>query len=236
MNEEFDTINEYRPYALNGWFSGFCPSNGIADRLNNQARSVWAQKSEWDRKYNALKNGKQAAEWESLKKEVRRLEQEIKIEQQKLTQENGIADALGLGAWCNGAVSRRRKAQESLNNAQKSLGHIKGAFQTLERQQAQGIKEANKVIAENQKKIAVIKKQIVTVKKKIADYKAERDNKAKKVVNPTPVAVHNAKTKSVVGKLKENAPLIIGGLAVLSAVVYMNKNKGTTATAKAVTM
>lgn len=236
MNEEFDTINTHRPYGLNGWFDGFCPSNGIADRLNRQAKGVWGQKSEWDKKYKALKNGKQAAEWESLKQEVRRLEDEIKTEQQQLAQETGIADALGLGAWCNGAVSKRKKAEESLRSAEKSLGHIKGAFQTLEKQQTEGIKEANEVIAENQQKIAVIKKEIAVVKQKIANYKAERDNKAKMVANATPVAVQNAKTKSIVGTLKENAPLIIGGLAVATVFLMARNGRGTGVKAKAVTM
>lgn len=67
MNEEFDTLNKH-PVALHGWFDSWCPSNGIADRLNNQAKGVWAQKDEWDAKMNNLKNGRQAAEWESLKK------------------------------------------------------------------------------------------------------------------------------------------------------------------------
>ncbi|CAA0177273.1 conserved hypothetical protein [Tenacibaculum maritimum] len=230
MNEEFDTINIYPAYGLHGWFDGFCPSNGIADRLNNQAKGVWAQKAEWDKKYEVLKNGKQAAEWESLKKEVRRLEEEIKAEQQKLAQEEGIADALGLGAWCNGAVSRRKKAEESLRNAEKSLGHIKGAFQTLERQQTEGIKGASTVIAENEKKLLAIKKSITVVKQKIARYKAERDHKAQQAAaNATAAQASKARKNDLVGKLKENAPLIIGGIALLTAVVYVKKSQSKTA-------
>lgn len=229
MNEEFDTINSYSAYALGGWFDGFCPSNGIADNLNRQAQGVWAQKKEWDKKYNALKNGKQAIEWEVLKKEVRRLENEIKSEQIKLNQEKGISEALGLGAWCNGAVSKRKKAEASLRSAEKSLGEIKGAFQTLERQQTQGIREANKVIAENQQKVTAIKKEIIRIRKKIEVYKAKRDNKPKPVPTNNPTTVHNAKTTSMYGKLKENTPLIIGSLAIISAVVYWKsqQKKGT---------
>lgn len=225
MNEEFDTINSYPAYALRGWFDGFCPSNGIANDLNRKAQGVWAQKKEWDSKYNALKNGKQAIEWEALKKEVRRLEEEIKAEQIKLNQEKGISEALGLGAWCNGAVSKRKKAEESLRNAEKSLGQIKGAFQTLERQQTQGIREASNVIAENEKKINLIKQEIVNTRKKIKEYKAKRDNAPKPVPTNNAVAVHNAKTQSIYGKLKENAPLIIGGLAVVSAIVYVKSQQ-----------
>ncbi len=224
MNEEFDTINTSVTTGLNGWFDGFCPSNGIADRLNNQAKGVWAQKSEWDKKMQSLKNGKQAAEWESLKREVRRLEQEIKNEQIKLNQEKGIADALGLGAWCNGAVSKRKKAEESLRNAEKSLGQVKGAFQTLENQQRQGIKTANSVLASNRTKLEAIKGQIVVLREKIARYKAERDNKVVTTPNQHPIKTQNARTKSIVGKLKENAIPIVGGLALVSAVVYVHRS------------
>ncbi|WP_299833759.1 hypothetical protein [uncultured Tenacibaculum sp.] len=224
MNEEFDTINK-SPTSLNGWFDGFCPSNGIADRLNNQAKGVWAQKSEWDKKMISLKNGKQAAEWESLKKEVKRLEEEIKNEQIKLNQEKGISDALGLGAWCNGAVSKRKKAEESLRNAEKSLGQVKGAFLTLENQQRQGIKTANEVIASNRTKLEAIKGQIVVLREKIAKYKAERDNKVIATHNNNPISEQNAKTKSIVGKLKENAFPIAGGLAFIGALIYVKTSK-----------
>ncbi len=223
MNEEFDTLNKH-PIALHGWFDGFCPSNGIADRLNNQAKGVWAQKAEWDTKMENLKNGKQAAEWESLKKEVRRLEQELKSEQIKLNQEQGIADALGLGAWCNGAVSKRKKAEESLRSAEKSLGEIKGAFETLERQQTEGIKQASQVIVENKTKVEAIKRQIVVLREKIARYKAERDHKIKIEQNASLVEKQNAKTQSFVGKLKENALPILGGIALVSAFVYVQRS------------
>ena len=225
MNEEFDTINKSPTRGLNGWFDGFCPSNGIADRLNNQAKGVWAEKAEWDRKMEALKNGKQAAEWESLKKEVRRLEEEIKSEQIKLNQEQGIADALGLGAWCNGAVSKRKKAEESLRSAEKSLGEIKGAFETLEEQQRGGITTANQVIASNRTKLEAIKGQIVVLREKIARYKAERDNKVVATSTDNPISLQNAKTKSIIGKLKENALPIAGGLALVGALVYVQMSK-----------
>ena len=224
MNEEFDTMNSYS-LGLNGWFDGFCPSNGIADRLNNQAKGVWAQKTEWEKKMELLKNGKQAAQWESLKKEVRRLEQEIKAEQIKLNQEKGIADALGLGAWCNGAVSKRKKAEESLRSAEKSLGEIKGAFQTLENGQRQGIKKANEVITQNRKKLEGIKKELLVLREKIAKYKAERDHKVVVSENTNPTLVNNAKTQSIVGKLKENALPILGGIALVSAIVYAQKSR-----------
>lgn len=233
MNEEFDTINNAPAYALRGWFSGFCPSNGIADKLNRQAESAWAQKREWDNKYNQLKNGRQAIEWEALKNEVRRLDRELKAEQKKLNQEKDISQALGLGAWCNGAVSKREKAEESLRHAEKAVGEIKGAFQMLERQQSEGIRNANQVIAENKKKINTIKKEIILVHRKIEDYKAKRDNIPKNVPVNNPIAVHNAKTQSIYGKLKENAPIIIGGIAIVSAIVYVT-NKQKKGTSKAV--
>lgn len=224
MNEEFDTINRSFTSGLNGWFDGFCPSNGIADRLNNQAKGVWAEKAEWDKKMQGLRNGRQAAEWESLKKEVRRLEEEIKNEQIKLNQEKGIADALGLGAWCNGAVSKRKKAEESLRSAEKSLGEVKGAFQTLENQQRQGIRTANEVIANNRTKLEAIKSQIVVLREKITRYKAERDNRVITTPNQNSISVQNSKNKSIIGKLKENALPIAGGLALIGAFVYVQKS------------
>lgn len=228
MNQEFDTINPHQSYGLNGWFSGFCSSNGIADRLNSQARGVWGQKATWDKNYNALKNGKQAAQWESLKKEVRRLEAEIKSERLKLVQEKEIATNLGLGLFCKSAISKRKKAEESLQSASTALGHIKGAFQTLENQQRQGITQANGVITTNKKNLQAIKDEIVMVKKKIAVYKAQRDNKAKEQAQS--VAEKNkAGKQDVVGKLKENSTLIIGGIALVTALIYLNKKRKPTA-------
>lgn len=59
-----------------------------------------------------------------------------------------------------------KKAEESLRSAEKSLGEIKGAFETLEHQQTQGIKHASQVIAENKTKIEGIKKTDCDVKRK----------------------------------------------------------------------
>ncbi|MEY8860174.1 hypothetical protein, partial [Tenacibaculum singaporense] len=121
-------------------------------------------------------------------------------------------------------------------NAEKSLGHIKGAFQTLERQQTQGIKEANAVIKANQQKLNAIKQSIVQVKQKIAKYKAERDHEKAQAANATPAEVSNANKKRIAGIAKENAPLILGGIALLGAVVYLNKKSPTHKTVKSVSV
>ncbi|MFL0063726.1 hypothetical protein [Tenacibaculum maritimum] len=219
---------------LNGWFSGFCPSNGIADSLNRKSHGVWSQAAETKKKLEALKNGAQAAEWESLKKRVRTLNDELKNLNIDLEREKSIAaaigvDTTGLGAWCNGAVSRRKKAEASLRAAEKALGEVKGAMDTLEQQQTQGIKEASVVIEQNQQKITAVKKAISSVQSKIEVYKAERDNKQKEIAN---TASKTAAGKSdFIGKLKENAPLIIAGTAVAATVIYVvtKKKKKTSA-------
>ena len=235
MKEEFDSIGDFG-YGLAGWFDGFCPSNGIADRLKNQAKGVWGQKQEWDVKMRGLENGKQAAQWESLKAEVRRLETTLKAEQQKLTQEKGIADALGLGAWCNDAVSKRKKAQESLRDAEASLGAVKGAFQTLERQQSQGIATASKVIATHKKQIEVLQQEVAAIKQKIAAYKAQRDHEQQAAAQgASNQEMQQAQKDSFMGQLKENAPLLLGGIALASVLFYVN-GKGASSKKKKVTV
>lgn len=227
MNIEFNTVNDVNRNALNGWFDGFCPSNGIADKNNKKVKSTLAEKGEWDKRYTALKNGQQASEWAELKKEVARTQQLIDEETQKLNQEKGIADALGLGAWCNGAVSRRKKSEAALSSAQKALGLIKGSYQTLERQQKEGITRASEVIESNKKTLEVLKQQLAAVKQKIAAYKAQRD--AEKIAKEkAAIEAANSKKISQAGFLnKENMPLVIGGVLLAGTALYFsNKKKG----------
>ncbi|MFL0077012.1 LPXTG cell wall anchor domain-containing protein [Tenacibaculum maritimum] len=216
--------------TLGGWFNGFCPSNGIARRLNAQSKGVWAQHDTYKKKLESLKNGREAAQWENLKKEVRKLDEELKELNRDLEKERAIASAIGvdmtgLGAWCNGAVSKRKKAEASLREAEKALGTVKGAMTTLKNQQTYGIKEASRVVLQNQQKIEAVKNEIKRVQDKIELYKAERENERKEVANNE--TDKNSATKSdIVGKLKENALPIIGGLALLTAgVLYMRKKK-----------
>lgn len=226
---EFNTdrgSTSYQDVALAGWFSGFCPSNGIADRLNKKAKSILAEKSEWDKKYTDLENGRQAIEWADLKKEVARLEKLIQDEKLKLQQEQGIADSLGLGAWCNGAVSRRKKAEAALSAAVKALGTIKGSYQTLERQQKEGIAKASEVIESSTKTLESLIQQVQSVKQKIAEYKAQRD--AEKIAKEAQIAAeaNNPKKINTAGFIsKENAPLVVGGLVLVGTVLYFSNKK-----------
>ncbi|MFL0083686.1 hypothetical protein V2647_06825 [Tenacibaculum maritimum] len=219
------------PNSLGGWFGGFCPSNGIADRLNKQSAGVRAQKLEYDKKLNALKNGEQAAEWENLKKQVKKLDDELKDLNRNLEKERAIASAIGatsgLGAWCNGAVSRRKKAEASLRDAEKALGIVKGALDILQKQQTQGIKEAGAVIKENQQKIEAVKQEIRKVQTSIEVYKAKRDNERKELAQNAE-AKKAAGKSDIMGKIKENAPLIIAGTVVVAAAaIYLKKGKKT---------
>lgn len=228
FNTGVDTSPNYQK-GMAGWFSGFCPSNGIADSKYKQTNSVHAEKLEWDKKYASLQNGNQAAEWADLKNEVARLEKLIQEEKTVLSQENSIADALGLGslsAWCNGAVSRRKRAEAALSQAQKELGIIKGSYQTLEKQQKEGIAKASEVIVANTKTLEGIKQQIKVVRQKIAEYKAQRD--AEKIAKQAQVAAeaNNPKKINTAGFLsKENAPLVVGGLVLVGTVLYFNNKK-----------
>lgn len=213
--------------GLNGWFSGFCPSNGIANAKNKQANSTIAEKKEWQNKYNSLRNGQQASEWGDLKNEVTRLEKLIQEEKITLQQEKDVADALGLGAWCNGAVSKRKRAEAALSAAQRALGIVKGSYQTLERQQKEGIKRASEVIVVNKKTLESIKQQVQVVKQKVADYKVKRDEEKLAKEAQAAADLNSEKKINTASFLsKENTPLIIGGIAIVGAVVYFtNKNK-----------
>ncbi len=231
---------ETRGSTLNGWFDGFCPSNGIADSLNKKAKGVWAQEAEVQNKLNALKNGAQAAEWENLKSVVRELDDQIKDLKNDLEKENAIAAAIGvdmtgLGAWCNGAVSKRKKAEESLREAEKALGEVQGVISTLEKQQTEGIKEVSVVITQNKQKIEALKNEIRKVQAQIEVFKAKRDNEQKELaINQDDQK--EASKEDLIGKLKENAPLLIAGTLVLGTAIYVTKSKKSkkTKTAKTV--
>jgi len=224
------TVKDPRAFhtSLNGWFDGLCPSNGIADKMNKKAKGVWAQQEEYKKKLNSLKNGAQAAEWENLKKQVRKLDDDLKNYQRDLEKELAIASAIGvdttgLGAWCNGAVSKRKKAEASLREAEKALGEVKGAMQTLERQQNDGIKEAGLVIQQNQQRIEAVKNKIRAVQTKIEVFKAKRDNAQQEITSGA--GKSNAKKSDLIGQVKENAPLIIGGLVAVGTGVYLYNNR-----------
>lgn len=225
MNIEFDT-GVTQQGSLNGWFSGFCPSNGIADKNNKKVKTVLAEKAEWDKKYTSLENGQQASEWGDLKNEVARTQQLIDEEKRNLQQEKSIADALGLGAFCNGAVSKRKKSEKALSDAEKSLGEIKGAFEVLERQQKEGISRASEVIETNNATLQALKSEVSAVKGKITAYKAQRD--AEKIAKEQQ-ALADAKDPKKISQAgflsKENAPLVIGGLLLAGTVIYFTNKK-----------
>ncbi|WP_299673275.1 hypothetical protein [uncultured Tenacibaculum sp.] len=218
------------PTTLNGWFDGFCPSNGIADDFTRKAKGVWAQEKNLQSQIEALKNGKQAAEWENLKNHVRKLDDELKELNRELEKEKAIAAGIGvdmtaLGAWCNGAVSRRKKAEASLREAEKALGIVKGALSTLMKQQGQGIVETAKVIQINKKKIEQVKGEIQKVQNAIEVFKAERDNERKELAK-NQTEKDKALKSDLMGKVKDNLPLIIAGTAVIAAgVVHYRRTK-----------
>lgn len=224
-------VPEENPAQLGGWFDGFCPSNGIADNLNRKAKSVWAKHVNAEKKLEELKRGPQANEWQAQKAILAKLEKEIKKEQLVLNQEKAIAEALGiqgLGAWCNGAVSRRRRAEVSLRNAEKALGEAKGAFEILERQQKEGLYNVGRSITKSKKTLNVLKSKIQDIKNKVARYKSERikERKQKELA-----AKQNVQNVSASSKLlsKKNLPFVIGGVAIATGIaVYAfgkTKNK-----------
>ncbi len=215
--------------TLNGWFDGFCPSKGIAENLNKKAAGVRAQTASYEKTLESVKNGKQAAQWEALKNQMRILDKEIKKLRQDLENEKTIAAGIGLdistlGAWCNGAVSARKKAEESLQAAEKELGKIKGIITTIQNQQRYGIVEAFKTIKENKKNISELKSKIENVKTKITEFKAARDNERKENAK-NEVDKKTATKSDILGKLKENALPIAGGLAVVTAGFLYMRNK-----------
>lgn len=233
---EFDSVGSHT--GLGGWFDGFCPSNGIADKAIKARKSVEAETAEWQKKYNLLKSGTQANEWADLKSEVARTEKEIQAEKQKLSQENAIADALGigLGAFCNGAVSRRKKAEAALRDAEKSLGVIKGSYQTLEKQQREGIAKASQVIEQNNATIESLRKQVEAVKVKIANYKAQRDAEKQALANENAAADSSVKINKASFLSKDNLPLVIGAALLTGGIIYAVKVKKGKKTVKKITV
>ncbi|SED21808.1 hypothetical protein SAMN04489761_4660 [Tenacibaculum sp. MAR_2009_124] len=205
---------------LSGWFDSWCPSNGVADGLENQARNARAEKGQWDKKIEALKKGNRAREWADAKKKIQELETQIEKLILELQKDEGIIDALGigLGAWCNGAVARRKRAETALRDAERALGQAKGAYNTLTRQQNEGIRMAGQNIVTLKQTIKDLQGKIAAAQQKITVYKTKRDNKA---------VTESQEDKNVAtkGKLMENMPLILGGLAVAGLAIYMVNNK-----------
>ncbi|MCG8838592.1 hypothetical protein G1K37_09515 [Tenacibaculum dicentrarchi] len=238
-NIQFDT-------GLNGGLAGACPSKDIARRLEAQTRDVLAQKDEAQRKYDALKNGKQASQWASLKIELSNQNKTIKAEQLKLKQEKEVADALGLGwfgtklfknvgkSLCKKLIKRRERAENSLKEAENHLGRITGSYNTLDRQQNEGIRRAGEFVLKNKATIAQLKKEIQAVKTKIANYKIERDNikRAEAQAQAQAQASVTAPKVNSAGILsKKNLPIIAGAL-FLGGVLYLSKNGKKTTTIK----
>lgn len=230
---EFDTGIVARNNGLNGMFDSFCPSNSIASKLNKKRQSVLAEKLEWDDKFKELENGQRASEWADLKGEVQRTQLLIDSERALLDQEKAISEALGLGAWCNGAVSKRKKAEASLSDAEKSLGEIKGAFEVLERQQKEGIERASEVIDSNNEVLRVLKLELSSIKAKIENHKAQRDAEKRAEDKQKMLEAQQVQKTGKIGFLKkENAPLIVGGVLLVGAVVYFSVKKNKKITKK----
>lgn len=219
--------------SLNGWFDGFCPSNGIADGLERQANNKRVEFNNTKKDLERLKNGKLQQDWENEKKQVRILEAKVLKLQRDLKQEIAISKALGLGAWCNGAVARRNRAQHNLNNIIADINRVRGEIKILKKQQTEGLNEARKTHAQKQKEIADLSAEINRVKKKIQDYKVKRDNLKKEAVEKE-LKNKEKELQQEQGKLsktrlarsiKENGFFLLGIGAVLGVVVYMGKSK-----------
>ncbi|MBE7646244.1 hypothetical protein F7644_09615 [Tenacibaculum finnmarkense genomovar ulcerans] len=228
-----------RNRGLNG-----CASKDIAKRLEGQTRDALARNREWKRKYDALKNGEQASEWDALKRTMTKLEGIIKRETETLKDEKTLANSLGLNGWlskigrglCKKSVRRRERAENSLKEAVAAFSRIEGAYNDKMKEQEHGIRMASEVIVDSNNTIANLQIQIQAVKTKIANYKIERDNikKAENVATKTAqtasnmVSINSAKKMNTAGfgavLSKENLPLIIGGALLISGVVYF-KNK-----------
>lgn len=219
--------------SLNGWFDGFCPSNGIAENLERAANNKLVEFNNTREDLESLKNGKLQQDWENEQKQVKLLEAKVLTLQKQLKQEKAISKALGLGAWCNGAVARRKRAEITLNTIIANTNKIKGEIETLKKQQTEGLNEARKTHAQRQKEIADLSAEINRVKKKIQDYKTQRDNLKKEAVakelQQKENELKNEKNKLSKTRLartvKENGFFLLGVGAVLGVVVYMGKSK-----------
>ncbi|WP_233860882.1 hypothetical protein [Tenacibaculum piscium] len=229
---EFDTGGS--DTGLKGYT--LCSSKKIAEGIESQTRDVLAQKDEWNRKYSALENGKQASEWAGLKIELANLEKTIKAETLKLKQEQSIADSLGLAGACSKHINRRKRAENSLRDASNSLGDVKGRYTLLGKQQTEGIRRSSEVIVTNKKTIAQLKNQLQAVKTKIANYKIERDNiKRAEAQTQANAQVQTTKVNTAgIGSgllSKKNLP-ILAGVLFLGGVFYYSKNGKKTTTIK----
>lgn len=223
------TIGEEKA-TLNGLFDGFCPSNGIAKDLERKATEIWTIHHHEKQKLAKMKNGAKAAEWASLQKELQRLDDIVKEQERILEQEKAIAlavgaDITGLGAWCNEAVSRRRKAEESLRSAEQHLGKVRGEINTIHKQHTEGIRAASETMPKQKARIEKIKRNIAAVKKSVAVFKAKRDHERKQAAITNQEKKEAGKT-DLKEKLKENAPWIVGGVLLATAgVLYLRKEK-----------
>lgn len=210
--------------GLGGFFDKFCSSNEIADKLEKETVTVNAQRSEMQRKFDSLKNGNQAKQWDDLKKELIFLEDQIEKAKEELEQESVIAMELGLGAFCKDAQARREKAENALQEAERALGSVKGAYDVLEIQQTQGIKRSSEVIELNLKTLESLNSQVAAVKQKIENYKKERDNQLS--IDVSAEASNIPKNESPSDFFKgNNFYYMLGGLALTGLFLYKKKKK-----------
>lgn len=167
---QFDN-NTYTAESLGGWFSGFCPSNGIADRLNRQSRDADKQRKEFERKLENLKNAPaqhEIQQYETMKKQKEKELSRVKKELEQITQ---IAEVQGLGAWCNGAVKRRESAERKLKESQEQLGEAKERYNNLVNRHKNYLPRLRKIVDDIQNEINEVLSEIKKVKQRIEDKK-----------------------------------------------------------------
>lgn len=198
----------------------FCPSNRIAKDNELKARTLWSVHNVHLRELESLKKGEAQKELQEAKKTTRKLNKKLLTLIEDLKKEKEIANALGLGAWCNGAVARRKRAENDVANATLQIGKIKGEIEVLRSGQTTGLDVEKKTQKTIRKEIKEKEQEIADVKAKIQEYKDKRDRqKQKDILNKEKTAVTKSLKTAGFG-IKNNKMLLLGMVVAGATLIY----------------
>lgn len=228
MTEEFDTIGDNRHTGLHGWFDfkWACPSNGIADGLNNQSATAEAQTKEYLAKVQTIKTGYLQSEIQTEEKLLVELDKKIVEKRTLLEQEQAKLKARGLGAFCQGAVTKRRNAERRLKEAQRLLGEAKKDVDRQTQNKKDRLTELRKLNDAKRKEIAVLDEKIAKSKQELAQLRQaeilKKQAQEMALQKQTMLAEQTQKVQkaSVLGG--SNKTLLLGLLGV-GAIVYFTR-------------
>ncbi len=220
----------------------FCPSNTIAERLEEATRDFNRRVNVLKEKQNALKNGAMQAEVDNLEKEHRRLEKVLEETQKKLLQEVDIAKALGvnigkleteilknnrraygLGIFCEDAVNRRIDAERAVHSSAVAYGEEIGKLSFARKRNEESLRQSRIAIRRVKQALAVANIHLVAVRKLIAKYKVLRTKTKEQQEQVVRDALKSTDEKRAIKTLtkKKNINMAIGGALALAGLVFI---------------